>query len=81
MPIGSAISRTVARWLLDSLQVSWMVSSGAPDNSNWPPGSIEIAPMPVGSLSPMMLPRSMIGSQPLFSCSPFRSAEMLASPK
>ena len=32
-----------------------MVATGAPDNSNWPPGSSEIAPPPVTSDRPMML--------------------------
>ena len=36
--------------------MSWTVSSGAPDNSNWPPGSSEIAPSPVPSARPMRLP-------------------------
>ena len=56
MPSGAAHSRTWARWALVSRQVWWMVSSGAPDSSNWPPGSSEIAPRPVGSVRPMMLP-------------------------
>ena len=58
MPIGSAISRSCARWALPSRQVWWMVSSGAPDSSNCPPGSRLMAPWPVGSTSPMMRPAS-----------------------
>ena len=32
-----------------------IVSSGAPDSSNWPPGSSETEPRPLGSLKAMML--------------------------
>jgi hypothetical protein len=41
-----------------------MVSTGAPESSNCPPGSSEIAPPPVTSARPMMFGPSMIGSQP-----------------
>ncbi len=80
MPSGSAIWRSCARWAFDSRQVWWIVSSGAPDSSNWPPGSSEIAPMPVGSKSPMMRPSSMIGAQPSVSCMPSSSARIERSP-
>ena len=49
MPRGVAISRTCARCAINSLWVWCTVSTGAPDNSNWPPGSSEIAPPPVTS--------------------------------
>ncbi len=38
-PIGSATVRTSRRWAPASLQVSWRLSSGAPDSSSWPAGS------------------------------------------
>src|SRR3954471_1410665 len=50
-----------------------MVSSGAPDNSNCPPGSSEIAPPPVTSARPMMFGPSIIGSQPSKCCMPTSS--------
>ena len=46
--------RTCARCAFTSRQVWWIVFSGAPESSNWPPGSSEIAPPPTGSASPMM---------------------------
>ena len=49
MPSGVATSRTCARCAISSDWVWWMVSTGAPDSSNWPPGSSEIAPPPVTS--------------------------------
>ena len=80
MPSGAAISRTCARCAISSDWVWCTVSTGAPDSSNWPPGSSEIAPPPVTSYSPMMLPRSMIGSQPSRSCMPSSSAPMPRAP-
>ena len=47
MPSGRAISRTCARCACSSVQVWWMVSTGAPESSNCPPGSSEMAPPPV----------------------------------
>ena len=47
MPSGRATSCTCARCAISSEQVWCTVSSGAPDSSNWPPGSSEIAPPPV----------------------------------
>ena len=64
MPSGFATSRTCARCAISSDAVWCTFSTGAPDNSNWPPGSSEIAPPPVTSNMPMMLSPSMIGSQP-----------------
>ena len=61
-------------------QVWCMVSSGAPDSSNWPPGSSEIAPPPVTSARPMMFGPSMIGSQPSSACMPSSSARMPRRP-
>ena len=80
MPSGFATSRTCARCAISSLQVWWMVSTGAPDSSNWPPGSSEIAPPPVTSARPMMLSPSMIGSQPSRCCMPSSSARMPRGP-
>ena len=62
------------------LQVWCTVSTGAPDSSNWPPGSSEIAPPPVTSASPMMFSPSMIGSQPSRCCMPSSSARMPRGP-
>ena len=64
MPSGFATSRTCARCAISSDAVWCTVSTGAPDSSNCPPGSSEIAPPPVTSKRPMMLSPSMIGSQP-----------------
>ena len=49
MPSGVAISRTCARCAISSDWVWCTVSTGAPDSSNCPPGSSEIAPPPVTS--------------------------------
>ncbi|MGY4423233.1 hypothetical protein ACVWY2_005682 [Bradyrhizobium sp. JR6.1] len=49
MPSGVATSRTWARCAISSDWVWCTVSTGAPDNSNCPPGSSEIAPPPVTS--------------------------------
>ena len=46
MPSRSAIGCSAAKWRSSSASVSWTVASGAPESSNWPPGSIEIAPPP-----------------------------------
>ena len=43
MPSGSAICRTCARCACTSRQVWWIDLSGAPESSNCPPGSSEIA--------------------------------------
>ena len=51
---GLATSRSCARCAINSLEVWCTVSTCAPDNSNWPPGSSEIAPPPVTSNKPMM---------------------------
>ena len=59
MPSGSAICRTCARWACTSRQVWCSDFSGAPESSNCPPGSSEIAPPPTGSASPMMFSPSM----------------------
>ena len=58
MPSGRATSRNCARCAISSEQVWCTVSTGAPDSSNCPPGSSEIAPPPVTSNMPMMLPSS-----------------------
>ena len=44
MPKRSAIGRRAAKCWSSSVAVSCTLSSGAPDSSNWPPGSIEMAP-------------------------------------
>ena len=80
MPSGSAIWRNCARCAISSEQVRWMVATGAPDSSNWPPGSSEMAPPPVTSERPMMFGPSMIGSQPSSGCMPSSSARMLRGP-
>ena len=50
------LRRTWARWAFTSRQVSWMVSSGAPESSNWPPGSSEMAAAPeVGQADDVLL--------------------------
>ena len=77
---GAATSRTCARCAISSLAVWCTVSTGAPENSNWPPGSSEIAPPPVTSARPMMFGPSMIGSQPSRCSMPWSSARMLRAP-
>ncbi len=67
-PISSAICLTSRRCSFTSSQVWWIVSSGAPDSSSWPPGSrLTFAPF---LTRPMMLPASVTGSQPKRSDSP-----------
>ena len=80
MPSGRAISRNCARCAISSLAVWWTVSTGAPDSSNCPPGSSEIAPPPVTSARPMMFGPSMIGSQPSRCCMPTSSARIERCP-
>ena len=80
MPSGRPISRTCARCAISSLQVWCTVSTGAPDNSNCPPGSSEIAPPPVTSARPMMFGPSMIGSQPSRCCMPTSSERIERRP-
>src|SRR5215813_9071727 len=65
---------------MSSEQVWCTVSTGAPESSNCPPGSSEIAPPPVTSNKPMMLSASTIGSQPSRCCMPSSSARMLRRP-
>ena len=48
MPSSSATSFTSFRWVCTSSQVSCIVSSGAPDSSNWPPGSRRDVAGPAG---------------------------------
>ena len=80
MPRGFATSRNCARCAISSDAVWCTVSTGAPDNSNCPPGSSEMAPPPVTSNMPMMLSPSMIGSQPSRSSRPMSSAWIERSP-
>ena len=80
IPRGFATSRTCARWANSSEAVWCTFSTGAPDNSNWPPGSSEIAPPPVTSNIPMMFSPSMIGSQPSRSCMPSKSERIERRP-
>ncbi len=61
MPMPSATAFTWPRWTYTSTMVWWMFSSGAPDNSIWPPGSVVIAWAPW--VSPTILPSSSTGSQ------------------
>ena len=80
MPSGRATSRNCARCAISSAAVWCTVSTGAPDSSNWPPGSSEMAPPPVTSNMPMMLSPSMIGSQPSRCCMPSSSARIERGP-
>ncbi len=80
MPSGRATSRNCARCDISSEQVWCTVSTGAPESSNCPPGSSEIAPPPVTSNMPMMLPSSRIGSHPSRCCMPSSSERMLRRP-
>ena len=48
MPSSSPTSFTCFRWVCTSSQVWWIVSSGAPDSSNWPPGSRVMVQAPAG---------------------------------
>ena len=77
MPSGFATSRSCARCAINSAAVWCTFSTGAPESSNCPPGSSEMAPPWVTSNMPMMLSPSMIGSQPSRSCMPSSSARML----
>src|SRR5215213_4754834 len=80
MPNGSATCRSWFRCDCSSVQVWCTVSTGAPESSNWPPGSSEMAPPPATSSMPIRLPASRIGSQPSRCCIPSSSARMLRSP-
>ena len=80
MPKGLATSRTCARCAISSEAVWCTFSTGAPESSNWPPGSSEMAPPWVTSNMPMMLSPSMIGSQPSMSCMPSSSARIERGP-
>ena len=80
MPNGFATSRTCARCANSSDAVWCTLSNGAPDSSNCPPGSSEMAPPPVTSNIPMMFSPSMIGSQPSRPCMPSSSARIERRP-
>ena len=60
-PMSAATASTSAKWPFTSSQVWWIVSSGAPDSSSWPPGSrLTLAP---SRSSPISLPASSTGVQ------------------
>mmetsp|Transcript_13360 Transcript_13360/g.36537 ORF Transcript_13360/g.36537 Transcript_13360/m.36537 type:complete len:220 (-) Transcript_13360:100-759(-) len=76
-PISFAAVLTWYRCEWTSAQVWWRLTSGAPESSNWPPGSsVTLWPF---SLQPMMLPDSIIGSQSNLSTSACRSLLTCAS--
>ncbi len=61
-PSSEATILHSARCLFTSSQVWWIVSSGAPDSSNCPPGSS--VTLQVSLLSAITLPFSATGFQP-----------------
>ncbi len=78
MPSGAATVRTWSRCSWTSQQVSCRVATGAPESSNWPPGSSVMLARP--RWSAIGRPPSRIGCQSKRAARPSRSARTLRSP-